>query len=181
MNTENKIQTPKSLLFLLVALSSFTTGLLIGLLAPFNFFQSKDSFEPMPYQTENVTEDNLYKSSPDQRDTSNQQPPQTQKESVHRYRKMLEKTLEDELSLQHYGVSIGRYTTVNQANDTAINLKQKYPEWDISVYPINKQQIVVIGSFTDKESAQTFLKNLPKKSQFLKAQVVQIPHKKKEE
>ena len=174
MNTENKNQTPKSLLFLLTALSSFTTGLLIGLFTP--FFKSKDT----PHPIENVMEDNPYKPSFEQIDTPNQQP-QTQKESVHRYRKMLEKTLEKELSLQHYGVSTGSYTTLDQANGIAVSLKQKYPEWDVAVYPINKRHLVVVGSFTDRESAQTFLKKLPKKSRFLKAQVVQIPHKKTKE
>ena len=176
MSTENKAPTPKSLLLLLTALSSFTTGLLIGLFAPFNFFQNKTTFEPLPHREESFKNSPL----PDPENSLNQQP-QTQKESVHRYRQMLEKTLEDELSLQHYGVSIGRYTTMDQANSIAINLKQKYPKWNISIYPIQQMHIVVIGSFTDKDEAQNFLKNLPKKSQFLKAQVVQIPHKKKEE
>ena len=176
MKTENKSPTPKSLLFLLTALSSFTTGLFIGLFAPFNFSQNKTDFESASYQEESFKNALL----PDPENSLNPQP-QNQKESVHRYRKMLEKTLEDELSLQHYGVSIGRYTAMDQANNVAVNLKQKYPKWNISIYPINQMHIVVIGSFTDKESAQTFLKNLPNKSQFLKAQVVQIPHKKKEE
>lgn len=173
MNTE-KPKTHLSILFTLTALSAFITGLLLGLFVPLN-----SNNKP---QAEGVEPFNVYKPPIEQKketiqNTVNQK--ESQKESLDRYKKMLEQTVQSELSnfpeLKHYGIVVGSYAAIEQANGVSIDLKKQYPEWSISVYPLNQLYKVIIGSFTDQAAAQEFLSSLPKKSQFLKAQIIQIP------
>ena len=180
MNVEKPVKTHLSILFTLVALSSFSAGLLFGLLLPFNLNKPSEQLTETKQQTPDTSMEQENTMDSDVTKDKTPQEPKSQKESLNRYRKMLEKTVQSELSqfpeLHHYGIVIGSYTTMDQANGVSIDLKKQYPEWSISVYPLDQVYKVVIGSFTDKVMAQEFLKNLPKKSQFLKAQVIQIPN-----
>ena len=166
---QNKVSLP--LLFLIVGIASFITGSLFGLLILQKedpSFENTDLIEPPSIESQ---------SSDETPDLSLQDIPENQEESVVRYRNMLKKTLEDETNPPEnieYGIYLNRFTQNERANDFAIEMKSRYPIWDVTVYEQNNSFIVFIGPFESQEEAQDFIKGLPQIPELKPARVIQI-------
>lgn len=159
------------LLFVLVALCSFSTGILIGLYSPYS---ETTHSEPSENLGDNKIENNKTENKLLSNSELNQSLSKNNKESIERYKKMLKKSVESELNPEqtNYGIVVGSYTNRDQANEKAIDLHTQYEDWNITTQEMGSFYKVIIGTFTTQQEAQSFLDKMPKKAEFLKAKII---------
>ena len=164
------------LLFCLVAVLSFCTGVFVGNMVTFHFM-AESPFELDPEESiEVVSEENIMAV-----EEISEEPVENSKKenkTLDRYKDMLQKSIDEssqnEEFFKNYGIVLGSYTNMDKANNVAIDLKSQY-NWEVAVYPMDNFHKVIIGPFDNQESAQTFLEQMPKIARFISAQVIEFP------
>ena len=182
---DKRMMQNKTGLFLLVAAAAFVSGLALGIYSQRILSEKKalplssalsETKSPLDeeFDEELDDEENL------KLDMEEDPPDASEKEeeSIERYKEMLKKTVESELSKKSkkgytsWGVVVGSYTNQDQANEKAIDLHLRYKKWKITTQETNNTYKVVIGPFENEKEAKAFLNTLPKRSEFLGAQVI---------
>ncbi len=170
--TEQRKNIKLSRLFSIVALCAFLVGAAIGVFATLHFTKSQT--------TKTLQIEEVYEPSTEEIPDSNpMDPPKNEKDSLKRYKEMLQNSLENSIQnevneITYYGVLIGEYSKSDQANNLAIDLKDQY-DWNIAVYPIKNLHHVIVGPFDNKEDAQNFLNQIPQQARFIKSKVILFP------
>ena len=193
---ENPSETKQPWLFLLSALSGFLAGGVFGFYLAGPSSESKKENDKPPFFTEDKPP---LKQSPDiesENQTELQPPSETgeenapsslsknNQESVERYKKMLKKSLETELSKDSpfvwpsYGIAAASFNTQEQASAKAIEIYSQYRDWNVTTRKIKGAYKVIIGSFSDKKSAEDFLKNMKKNTPFKSASIISLAEEK---
>ena len=172
--TEKKPLQPL-LLFFIMAVLSFVTGVFVGTMIDGIFTQEDPALEFN--NSEILSEEELFIE--EEKPPEENQPDEVKEnKTLNRYKKMLKKSIEEssqsEEFFKSYGIVVGSYTNMDQSNNIAIDLKSQY-NWKIAVYPMENLYKVIIGPFDDKESARQFLKQMPKTSRFTDSKVIQLP------
>ena len=192
---EDTAPTKQPWLFLLSALSGFVAGGVFGFyLAGKNPLKentedTKSFFSSSPSPAlDTEQEDKNQETAPPFSDELNPEnsppPPKNNKESVERYKKMLKKSLESELSKNSpfvwssYGIAVADFKTQEQASAKAIEIYSQYRHWSVTTRKIKDTYKVIVGSFSDKKSAEDFLKNMQKESKFKSANIISLAEEK---
>ena len=165
-NLDEKKTTSRLIIFVVIALSAFGSGVFFGLFFP------KSENTP-PEETDTIDSKPLITEEKEEEET----PDQDQKESVKQYKKMLEKSIQSELKedllqpRKSYGIVLASFKNRDKANERAIDLHTQYENWNITTQKIDHFYKVVVGTFTTREEAQKFLNNMPKRAEFLQAKI----------
>ena len=172
--TQQKIRLSK--LFSIITLCAFCTGLIVGIFSTLHFINFSEKETSKIPTEENINRTSIEKDL----DFNANGLDKNETESLKRYKKMLQNSLEnpvkdEETLVTYYGVLMGNYKSSDRANNFAINLKDQY-NWNVAVYPIKNLHHVIVGPFYNKTEAQDFLDQLPQQARFIKAQVVLFPH-----
>jgi len=163
------------LLFCLVALLSFSTGVFVGNMVTLHLLEDS-SVETDSENLKIISQEDVIA----EEELSGEPVEDSGRENttLDRYKDMLQKSIDEssqnEEFFKNYGIVVGSYTNIDKANNTAINLKSQY-NWEVAVYPMDDFHKVIIGPFDSQESAQTFLEQMPKVSRFISAQVTELP------
>lgn len=167
--TEKKPIQPL-LLFSLIAVLSFSTGVFVGNIVTL-YFMGEPAVESNFEELEIISEEDL-------EIEEFEEPIKKENKTLDRYKDMLQKSIDESVQneefFKNYGIVVGSYTGMEKANDIAIDLKSQY-DWKTAVYPMDNFHKVVIGPFDNKESAQVFLEQMPKISRFISAQIIEFP------
>ncbi|MDE0151254.1 MAG: SPOR domain-containing protein [Bdellovibrionales bacterium] len=159
------------LLFSLIAVLSFSTGVFVGNMVTL-YFMDEPVVESNSEEVEVISEADL------EIEELSEAPVKKDNKTLDRYKDMLQKSIDesvqDEEFFKSYGIVVGSYTSMEKANNIAIDLKSQY-NWELAVYPMDNFHKVVIGPFDNKESAQVFLEQMPKISRFISAQIIEFP------
>jgi len=159
------------LLFFLVAALSFSTGVFVGNIVTLHFMAEPSSeldFEELDALSEDETIKEVFEEHPES----------PKNEVLDRYKNMLQKSIDESAQnegfFKNYGIVVGSYTSMDKANNVAIDLKSQYT-WKVAVYLMDNFHKVIVGPFDTQESAQEFLEQMPKISRFVSAQVIEFP------
>ncbi len=168
--TEKKPIKPL-LLFFTIAVLSFSVGVFVGVVV-------KDSWTQTAPAVESNHSEILSEAEPFTKDKAPEENTEKENKTLSRYKEMLKKSIESSSQstefFKNYGIVVDSYTNIDQANNVAIDLKSQY-NWKIAVYPMENNYKVIIGPFDSKDSAQQFLRQIPKIPRFTDAKVIQFP------
>ena len=188
MEDKKKPEISRTVLFVLTALLAFTAG---GLVV-FFFLKAQPADAPHPLLKEDTAALDSEAVLHAEEEEKEAPPPKidnkakNQEESIVRYKKMLEKTVESETfkeTPQEYIISIGDYEHPDQAMEVSIDLKAKHKnkintlleDWDIRIHEVKgRYKVILIGFFVAETSAQKFLDQMPKTTLFLSAKVLPL-------
>lgn len=172
---EFKITTNIHILFVVIAICSFISGVVLGSYFGYFFAQStstaKDKTLVPPTSIEDTASQEDFDSTPFA------QPPQpTTNLSVDRYKRMLDKTVQSQTNptSSHFALVAASFIKPDMAMTKSIEIKERYKEWNVSILKINNMYRVVLGTFPNKKEAQMYQKNLPKGPFFKKTIILPL-------